>query len=99
MRFPERKAEADLMYQCIDASNVAFGEINYAAWWQRRKPSTWDMDPNRARAKVEAHGTGTTIGDATEAHALQDPPMQQFIPLREGLISTEGSSVSASCYL
>ncbi|CAE7441068.1 cdmE, partial [Symbiodinium natans] len=72
LTFPERKAEADLMYQCIDASNVAFGEINYAAWWQRRKPSTWDMDPNRARAKVEAHGTGTTIGDATEAHALQD---------------------------
>ena len=28
-RFPERKAEADLVYQCIDASNVGFGEINY----------------------------------------------------------------------
>mmetsp|Transcript_47615 Transcript_47615/g.111353 ORF Transcript_47615/g.111353 Transcript_47615/m.111353 type:complete len:1708 (+) Transcript_47615:54-5177(+) len=50
LTFPERKAEADLVYQCIDASNVGFGEINY----------------------VEAHGTGTTIGDATEAHALQD---------------------------
>ena len=35
LRFPERKAEADLVYQCIDASNVGFGEINYV-----RHPTT-----------------------------------------------------------
>ncbi|CAE7705811.1 ppsA [Symbiodinium pilosum] len=50
LTFPERKAEADLVYQCINSSDISFSEITY----------------------VEAHGTGTIIGDATEAHALQD---------------------------
>ena len=33
-RFPERKAEADLVYQCINSSDISFSEITYATHLQ-----------------------------------------------------------------